>query len=542
MITKKARFVLIAALTLLVTAGLFAQEAAPVRSWYVSAKGSNDNNGRTPETAFATFGKAFTSAAASTVKTVTVVGAFNGRSSSSDFPRDGSGATEILVTGLDENAVVNNFVIMGNSNTNTKPSKIRIETLRFGEKGCLEVIGNTTLTIGKDTVIDIVNDYISDPVLDIGEGATVIMEANAVMRAGKGGAAARGDGAADVKGGTFTMKDDTQISGFGAGVYVSSPGSPGSFTMQNNAKITGCSGRGVSLNADYNNTLSFTMMNNASISGNGSDTSGGGLKVDIVNGSVIIQDNASITNNTAKDSYGKPGEGGGIYINNGEVLIKGNAVISGNKAKQGGGIYFSGYVYDSYSAIIGGTAKQPLVQKGKGSNLTIQDKVQITGNEAQEGGGIYAKQGGAFYTVNFTAANDHYDKNSGYYSDILPASVKPLTYTYTGATMKGGTISGNKADYGAGVYIEQAVQVEMYKSSNSSQYRTVSGVETMISSTGQKVAALAFTLAGGSITGNDAQFVGGGIYVKDAAAFKKGAGTISGNTAGDGEGEDLYTP
>jgi len=394
-------------------------------------------------------------------------------------------------------------------------------------------------------VFDLNGDYFSDPALELNGGAALVMEANAAIRAGKGGVAAKGDAAVKLKDSVFIMKDDTQISGFGFGILAA--GSCG-ITLQDNAKITGCAGRGVTLSAGEGSALSFTMMNNASISGNGSGNSGGGLKLDAARGSVIIQDNASITNNTAKDSYGAPGMGGGIFIECGEVLIKGNAVISGNKAKQGGGIYFSGYVDDNYSATIGGTAKQPLVQKGKGANLCIQDSVRITGNEAQEGGGIYAVQGGSFYTMSFTAANDHYDGNNSFYNQITTASVQPLTQTFTGITMKGGTISGNKADYGAGVYAVQAIQADLLKVDTSELLRDpflrqkFSGYTTVIKPTGQKVTVPAFTLAEGSITGNEAQFVGGGVYAKAAAAFKKGAGTLSGNTAGDGEGEDLYTP
>jgi hypothetical protein len=540
---------------LCVTTGvLFAQEAAvqPVRSWYVSAQGKDDNNGRRPDTAFATFGKAFSSAAAGNVKTITVVGAIQGygRNFSGDFPYEGSGAAEILVTGMDENAVVNSNIRLGHPNmAGSNPSKIRIEKLRFGyadyKAGGIEVHGNITLTIGKDAVFDLIGDYFSDPALEFNGDATLIMEANAAIRAGKGGVAAKGDAAVALRDSAFIMKDDTRISGFGFGILASGSCN---ITLQDNAKITGCDGRGVTLSAGDNYTLSFTMKDNTSISGNGSGAGGGGLKVDAARGAVVIQDNASITDNTAKDSYGALGMGGGIFVERGEALIKGNAVISGNKAKQGGGIYFRGGDNNGYSATIGGTAKQPLVQVSKDPNLTIQDKVQITGNEAQEGGGIYAIEGGSFYTLSFTSANDHYDGNNSFYNQITTASVQPLTQAFTGITMKGGTISGNKADYGAGVYAVQALQVDLLKVDTSELLRDpflrqkFSGYTTVIKPTGQKVIVPAFTLAEGSITGNEAQFVGGGVYAKAAAAFNKGAGTLSGNTAGDGEGEDLYTP
>jgi hypothetical protein len=405
-------------------AALFAQEVRPVRSWYVSAGGKDDNTGRSPDTAFETFGKAFSSAAASNVKTITVVGAIQGyaRNFSGNFPGEGTGEAEILVTGMDENAVVNSNIRLGGS----KPSKIRIERLRFGyadhTAGRIEAHGNITLTIGRDTAFDFANDYLSGALLEIKGGVTLIMEGNAALRAGKGGVAAKGGAAVDLANSVFIMKDDTQIGGFGIGVLA---GGASSVTLRDNAKITGCDGR---------------------------------------------------------------------------------------------------------------------------ANLIIQDSVRISGNEAQEGGGIYALRGGSFYTLSFTSANDYYEGNNSFYNQILTASVQLLTQPFTGITMTGGTISGNKADYGAGVYAVEAHEVDLLKVDTSellrdpSRRQKFSGYTTVIKPTGRKSVAAAFTHTGGSITGNEAQFVGGGVYAKTAEAFSQDAGALSGNSAGDGEGEDRYTP
>jgi hypothetical protein len=77
----------------------------------------------------------------------------------------------------------------------------------------------------------------------------------------------------------------------------------------------------------------------------------------------------------------------------------------------------------------------------------------------------------------------------------------------SGLTMSAGEVSGNKAEFGGGVYV--------YKGSE-------------------------FTMSGGNVTGNEAEFVGGGVYVEGGATFTQGKGVISGNTAGDGEGEDVF--
>jgi len=73
-------------------------------------------------------------------------------------------------------------------------------------------------------------------------------------------------------------------------------------------------------------------------------------------------------------------------------------------------------------------------------------------------------------------------------------------------TMEGGAITNNKADYGGGVYVGGGV----------------------------------FTMEGGAITGNTASLDGGGVCVSDNGAFNITGGTISGNTASDGGGVFVY--
>jgi hypothetical protein len=44
----------------------------------------------------------------------------------------------------------------------------------------------------------------------------------------------------------------------------------------------------------------------------------------------------------------------------------------------------------------------------------------------------------------------------------------------------------------------------------------------------------------GEITGNNAEFVGGGVYVSTGAILLQKNGDIRSNTAGDGDGENIF--
>jgi hypothetical protein len=108
--------------------------------------------------------------------------------------------------------------------------------------------------------------------------------------------------------------------------------------------------------------------------------------------------------------------------------------------------------------------------------------------------------------------------------------------------MRGGTIQGNKAENGAGVYTENSGDaIELtYDARKAVRSPSDVSLERGITTTKKSTNIPAFTLSGGSITGNEAEFVGGGVFAKTMAAFSKGTGTLSGNSAGDGEGEDVY--
>jgi hypothetical protein len=118
----------------------------------------------------------------------------------------------------------------------------------------------------------------------------------------------------------------------------------------------------------------------------------------------------------------------------------------------------------------------------------------ITGNSALFGGGVYVSSG--YFTMSggtITGNSARYDGGGVYVSD---GSV----------TMNGGTITGNSADRDGG---------------------------------GVLVSGGSFTMSGGTITGNSAGTDGGGVYVNSSGRFTRKGGTVSGNKAGK-KGDDVY--
>ena len=238
----------------------------------------------------------------------------------------------------------------------------------------------------------------------------------------------------------------------------------------------------VSNNRDTGIILSggtLTMLGNSLVSGNGKEAGSGGLN------------------------------GSGIYIqNNSALVMKENSKIDGNTATNGGGVRIDRMDYadlppvlamEGNATISNNTAKQNGggiwfsygTRLGKQATtkkepLTITGNATISGNKAKNGGGIYLNYG------------------IGVYPFILI----------------GGKITANKADYGAGVY---------FSGESPKGYFNV-----------PEPSSESFILQGGSIEKNNAEFVGGGLYLATGSKYIKKTGSITGNTAGDGEGEDVF--
>jgi len=240
-----------------------------------------------------------------------------------------------------------------------------------------------------------------------------------------------------------------------------------STVLSDNAMITGCSDYGiigvtVIMRDDScitNNRIGFmsfsyesslTMSGNAKISNN---REGGVRCIDNYSpvGILTMSENAEISNNntsTTIDGYDwTTTNGGGVYVKN--LVMNGGRIINNTAKGNGGGVY---------------------VERG-----TLSGNARISDNTANMGGGVYL-QG---------------------YSD------SPIT-------MEGGEISGNKAEYGAGVFIESGT----------------------------------LNHKGGTITGNEAEFIGGGVYVGKnqyyPVTYTAGGGRVTGNTSGDMGDDNIF--
>jgi predicted outer membrane repeat protein len=534
-------------LLLCLGAALFAQDAAAARSWYVSGTGNdNDNNGRSEAAAFKTLKRAFEAAQGSNVKTITVAGDITGGNELS-----GTNKQEILITGKAgpapkvtdririEGEVTIRFenIVFSKSNNYYQLSIDEKSTVILGrgilfdeESGSLESSGTITME-GDAKVIGSV---------EVSRG-TFVMKDTAVITAVSPRTSGNVVGVA-LSGGSFSMQGDAEISGInGTGIAVlgqwGNITTKPSLTLQDNAKISGCKGRGVVFNSDG----TFVMKDNAVIMENlvlddnygklnyvsgyssyfGSVIPACGGGVYLRTGSLSMEGNSSITNNRAGD------KGGGLYIRAGNVVLKGNVVISGNSAEKGGGIYYEGQtglietLVDSNNWTASSTATS--------NSFVIQGSVTVKDNSAKQGGGIYIEHA----SISETAI---VPKNVTF-EQVYENRVKLTSYTMkaSGLDMQGGIISGNKAEFGAGVYVEGNLEIDEYK------MKPNAGLEDFRVKTGKKLRTC-FAFNGGSITGNAAEFVGGGIYIKTAGAYVPGKGTVKENTAGDGEGEDTYTP
>jgi predicted outer membrane repeat protein len=407
----KKRTVLTVLLALAAFGAAYAQTTVQ-RSLYVSAKGDDNNNGRSETTPYKTLGKAVEAANAGVIKTITVIGT----------TIDGggvyqSGADEILITGKADASEAERAVISGAVYVK---GKVRFTHIRLGS-----INGDndnwTIVTLGVGVVVTNLNPdqkYWRTGLGGVNSIGTLIMTDDATITDCKWGGV--------VIGRTVTMSDNASITNNGGtGIDATT------VTLSGNASITNNGDRGISGRSDastvtmsgntkvsnnkgigvYCSTL--TMSENTEISRNVNASTdyynrdGGGAYV----WSLTMSGNAKIINNSTK------GNGGGVFLNNNyystiSISVSGNALISGNTAKNGGGIYLSSRTY----TMEGG---------------------EISGNKAENGAGVYVS-GGTFNHKGGTV--------SGNTAEYVGGGV----YVKSGATYTagGGTVSGNTAGDG----------------------------------------------------------------------------------------------
>ena len=278
----------------------------------------------------------------------------------------------------------------------------------------------------------------------------------------------------------------------------------------------------------------ITLKNIAITKGTAADScTGGGITLDNSIGHLTLGSGALITGNrSAKtststwSSYGYYYGGGGIYVYSGTLVMEDGSEISGNEANSaGGGVFVCGYSSGTSFVMNGGVIKDNTVTTSSTKS-----------NYCYGGGGVYvfgyATSGTSFImnggeiknnTVPNASANTH--GGGGVYLYCR----NPVTFTMTG-----GTISGNSAYYGGGVY------ANYYSSRTNCKFTLedgeISGNTATKNGGGVYVYAKA-TMTNGKITKNTAGDAGGGVYVVSNATFSMSDGEISENKAtnyGDG--------
>lgn len=274
-----------------------------------------------------------------------------------------------------------------------------------------------------------------------------------------------------------------------------------------NGTITGGTESGVKITGAEGSEI---LLKDLTITGNRNDTSGyGGGGVCADSGDLTI-DHCRITDNTAANGSGGGVSMGGKHggtVENASLTIK-DSVISGNTSTaQGGGI---------------SSGSSSLIYKNEYTGYTctiVMESGSVTGNTARTtlgtygGGGVHLTGNGSrFVMKGGTIAGNNANCGGGIYSE-----------NYEGISILGGAIQGNRAaKHGGGIYIR-----------NSMPNRTIAGSVT--NTVEQEVLDIGSTVV---ISGNTAGQLGGGIYADNGVTVRL-AGYLLNNHAGTA-GADLY--
>lgn len=293
------------------------------------------------------------------------------------------------------------------------------------------------------------------------------------------------------------IKDGATYHGQGGGVYVYSA----TFEISGTAKISGNdaaqSGGGIYVYTNSANATATLTMSGGEISGNTTTNNGGGVYNQNSN---FIMSGGKIDGNTAGNIASSDSNGGGIYLNASTFTMSGGEICKNTSTNKGGGVFLEGTATSKSTFTMGGGTISENTAKNNDSNSPNGD-----------GGGVSINSYGEF-------------------------------------TLNSGTISGNKAVYGAGVHVNSSDGSDGSGkftmkggtiSGNTASYRDNSG------GGGIHLCKGTFTMNGGTVSGNEATGTdpasgGGGIYIySDNTTFTMTGGTFKENKANHGKGAFL---
>ena len=188
------------------------------------------------------------------------------------------------------------------------------------------------------------------------------------------------------------------------------------------------------------------------------------------------------------------------------------------------------------------TEKGSVLSVANGATLKLTDTSEaktgsVTG--ADEGSGVYVSRGGTFILEGGTISGNKAKVGGGVYSrgtfEMTGGTISGNGANQSGGVhsvgtfeMTGGTISGNEAETQAGgVFVDAGGTFTMSGGLITQNTAGFSG--------GVAVASGTFTMSGGSITQNTADNGAGGVFVNEGGTFRiSGAPVITGNTSGTG--------
>ena len=263
---------------------------------------------------------------------------------------------------------------------------------------------------------------------------------------------------------------------------------------------------------------SILIIKNGTISGTATD-----------GGALLLRNNANVTlTDTTLTGSRAARYGGAAYITGGADLTMGNgAVITGCEAAWGGAVYVNDGTF---------------TQNSDAKIESCKTFINKTYSETGRGGAIYVEKG--TYTLAEQAA-------------VTNCTTQNLGTVYIANygefNMTGGEISGNTADYGAGVYLTRGnMTIAGGKIAKNAANQAGGGVSQdggivlmrggeISGNTADRGAGWRLSSGGsvlmrdGDITGNNASNAGGGIY-QDSGTFTVNGGSITKNEAATGGG------
>lgn len=368
-----------------------------------------------------------------------------------------------------------------------------------------------------------------------------------------------------INGGTLNVSDNGVITGHesttakGAGVYLATGTlNVSGGEISHNKTVNG---GGV-----YVAGGEFTLSGTGKITANEATENGGGM---YVAGGVVTVSGGEITDNKAGFGGGaayldggamtisagligrNQAQGaGGIYVNAGSLRMTGGT-IGGSEANKNTARYDAGgvaIVGDGTFTMSGGEISYNTSNRGAG--VMVGGTFEMSGgtiksNSATLGGGVADL--GTFTMTNGKITDNTATENGG------GVYMLGTNKTYT---MSGGEVSDNTAANGAGVYVDGTFTLEGGEIKGNAATTLGGGVYVLAESTfemtdgtisgntAQSGAGVydngTLTLAGGAISGNNATGAttnyGGGVYVNTDAIMNMTDGAISGNTATYGGG------